>query len=77
MTMQATERIQPEIGKYYPTAIIWVSRGWYTYTTSDLKASGHYTEPNESKFRRALALEVRTLNQRGYSVKIENTKIEG
>lgn len=75
--MQTTERIQPEIGKYYPTAIIWVSRGRYTYTTSDLKASGHFTEPEERKFRRQLALEVRTLTQRGYFIKLQTTNIEG
>lgn len=75
--MQTTERIQPEIGKYYPTAIIWVSRGRYTYTTSDMKASGHFTEPNERKFRRALTLEIYSLNRRGYFVKLKTTNIEG
>lgn len=75
--MQATERIQPEIGKHYPTAIIWVSRGRYTYGTSDLKASGHFTEPDERKFRRALTLEIYSLNRRGYFVKLQTTNIEG
>ncbi|MFM7888018.1 MAG: hypothetical protein ACKPCM_15310 [Pseudanabaena sp.] len=67
----------PDIGKYYPTAIVFVSRGRYTYTTSDLKASGHFTEPNERKFRRALTLEIYSLNRRGYFVKLQTTNIEG
>lgn len=79
--MQITAEKQPQtteaIGRYYPTAIIWVSRGRYTYTTSDLKASGHFTEPNERKFRRQLSLEVRTLIQRGYFVKLQPTTIGG
>ncbi|ELS32798.1 MULTISPECIES: hypothetical protein [Pseudanabaena] len=76
--MQATERqLDEAIGKYYPTATIWVSRGRYTYTTSDLRATGHFTEPDERKFRRQLALELRTLNQRGYFVKVQQTTIEG
>ncbi|WP_146048730.1 hypothetical protein [Pseudanabaena sp. BC1403] len=76
--MQATERqLDDAIGRYHPTATIWVSRGRYTFATSDLKASGHFTEPHERKFRRQLSLEVRTLCQRGYFVKIEQTTIEG
>jgi hypothetical protein len=74
--MQTTERTEPEIGKYYPTATVWVSRGRYTYGTSDLKATGHFTEPDERKFRRALTLEIYSLNRRGYFVKLQTTTIE-
>jgi hypothetical protein len=66
-----------EIGKTYHTAIIWVSKGRYTYCSDDLKASGHFIEPNPSKFRRALSLEVFCLRQKGYFTKIKHTTIEG
>jgi len=76
--MQATERqLDEAIGRYHPTATIWVSRNRFTYATSDLKASGHFTEPDERKFRRALTLEIYSLNQRGYFVKLQTTNIEG
>jgi hypothetical protein len=76
--MQASERqLDDAIGRYYPTATIWVSRGRYTYTTSDLRGTGYFSEPDERKFRRQLALELRTLSQRGYFIKIEQTTIEG
>jgi hypothetical protein len=77
--MQATERqvLDDAIGKYYPTATIWVSRGRYTFATSDLKASGHFADPDERKFRRALTLEIYSLNRRGYFVKLQTTTVEG
>lgn len=74
--MQSTERATAEIGKYYPTALIWVSRGRYTYTTSDLRASGHFTDPNERRFRRHLSLEVHSLQKRGYFVRLQTATIE-
>jgi hypothetical protein len=76
--MQATERqLDEAIGRYYPTATIWVSRGRYTFAASDLKASGHFADPDERKFRRALTLEIYSLNRRGYFVKLQTTTIEG
>ncbi|WP_156341367.1 hypothetical protein [Pseudanabaena sp. 'Roaring Creek'] len=58
------------------TATILVSANRYTYVTSDLKATGHFTEPNKRKFRRALALETHCLTQKGYLVQIQHSPIE-
>ncbi|MFN8779892.1 MAG: hypothetical protein ACK5ZI_11030, partial [bacterium] len=66
-----------EIGKAYSTAIIWVSRNRYTYATTDGKFTGHCSEPNPSKFRRALSLEIFCLRQKGYFTRIKHTTIEG
>jgi len=66
-----------EIGKAYHTAIIWVSRNRYTYVTTDGKFTGHCSEPNPSKFRRALSLEVFCLKKNGYFTRIKHTTIEG
>jgi hypothetical protein len=77
--MQQTET-QPEIaeiGKTYHTAIIWVSRNRYTYATTDGNYSGHCTEPDERRFRRALSLEIYCLHEKGYFTRIHNTTIEG
>jgi hypothetical protein len=66
-----------EIGKAYSTAIIWVSRNRYTFATTDGKFTGHCSEPNPSKFRRALSLEIFCLRQKGYFTRIKHTTIEG
>jgi len=66
-----------EIGKVYHTAIIWVSRGRFTYATTDGKFSGHCTEPSPAKLRRALSLEVYALRRNGYFTRIKHTTIEG
>jgi hypothetical protein len=68
---------ETEIGKHHPTAIIWVSRGRYTYCSDDGNCTGHFTEPDERKFRRALALEVYLLHTKGYLSRIKHTTIEG
>ncbi|MBD2178400.1 hypothetical protein H6F42_15885 [Pseudanabaena sp. FACHB-1998] len=79
--MQTTERIKPEIGKHYPTALIWVSRNGYgyryTYCSDDCTCTGHFTEPDQRKFRRALALEIFCLQLKGYFTRIKHTTIEG
>jgi len=66
-----------EIGKAYFTAIIWVSHLRYTYCTDDGNYTGHCTEQDTRKFRRALALEVFCLHQKGYETKIKYSAIEG
>ena len=66
-----------EIGKVYFTAIVFVSRNRYTYCTEDRKFTGYCTEPDERKFRRALALEIYCLSLKGYTAKIKHTFIDG
>ena len=79
--MQITAEQQPQtteaIGRYHPTAIIWVSRNRFTYATTDGNYTGHCNEPDERKFRRALSLEVYSLHHKGYFTKIQNTFING
>lgn len=76
--MQTKEQTElAEIGEAYSTAIIWVSRDRYTYATTDGKFTGHCSEPNAKKFRRALSLEVFCLHQKGYFTRIKHTNIEG
>jgi hypothetical protein len=66
-----------EIGRTYHTAIIWVSKGRFTYCTTDGKYQGHCAEPSPSKLRRALRLEIYCLRRKGYFTRIKYTTIEG
>lgn len=75
--MQTKQPELAEIGKAYFTAIIWVSRNRFTYCTEDRKYTGHCSEPDARKFRRALSLEVYCLQLKGYTTKIKNSPIEG
>lgn len=80
-TLQLREELiqtQPaEIGKAYFTAIIWLSTNRYTYCTDDGHYTGHFTNPDKRKLRRALALEVFCLQLKGYEPKIKHCAIEG
>ena len=66
-----------EIGKAYFTAIIWLSVHRYTYCTDDGNYTGHFSNPDRRKLRRALALEIFCLRAKGYEPKIKYCAIEG